>query len=135
MQVVRTTVLKIFVGACSVAFIIVLAAIRVSSDSLTILTPQAVRDLAEGYTDSDVTDAPTSTPEDRHARATALILAAIVDGLTASPDDLSGKHRANRANRAAVPPEQATGAEAGARVTTPAMQKVRDFQLQVTFSA
>lgn len=68
--------------------------------------------------------------DDRHVRA-AQVLAAVVSGLTSTPKELSSKHRVNRNAGASV-----TGTGAGAAVSTaaakPAMQKIRDYQLQVT---
>ncbi len=74
----------------------------------------------------------TDTAEDdRQARA-AQVLSAVASGLTSTPKELSSKHRANRgavgsAEGGAVPGERAS--TAGAK---PALQKIRDYQLQVT---
>lgn len=67
--------------------------------------------------------------DDRHVRA-AQVLAAVVGGLTSTPEELSSKHRANRSAGAS-----GTGTGAGATPSTvaakPALQKIRDYQLQV----
>lgn len=65
--------------------------------------------------------------DDRHARA-AQVLAAVVSGLTSTPKELSAKHRSNRG----AGPAKA-GAEVAAAAASPAIQKIRDYQLQVLF--
>lgn len=63
--------------------------------------------------------------DDRHARV-AQVLAAVVSGLTSTPKELSAKHRSNRG----AGPTKA-GAEVAAAAASPAIQKIRDYQLQV----
>lgn len=76
---------------------------------------------------------PTDPAEDdRQARA-AQVLSAVASGLTSTPKELSSKHRANRGavgsvEGTSVPGETATASTAGAK---PALQKIRDYQLQV----
>lgn len=99
---------------------------------------QAIRDLADKAClddDGKSGGAPSDGGGDRHARASALVLAAIVSGLTASPEELGAKHRANKKVKtaAAAASGQVTAAAGiGDSVTTPAIQKVRDYQLQVS---
>lgn len=82
-------------------------------------------------TDGGQDDASVGHPtDDQHVRA-AQVLAAVVSGLTSTPKELSSKHRANRSAGASM-----TGAVARAAASTaaakPALQKIRDYQLQVT---
>ena len=99
---------------------------------------QAIRDMVDGGNslpgsvgrptngDGDTDD------HDRHARA-AQVLAAVVSGLTSTPKELSSKHRANR-SAAASASGTGSGAGASAAAAKPAVQKIRDYQLQVTLT-
>lgn len=106
---------------------------------------QAIRDMVDGgNTLPGSVGRPTNTngdgdtdDHDRDVRA-AQVLAAVVSGLTSTPKELSSKHRANRsAGASASGTGTGTGAaESGAGASTaaakPAVQKIRDYQLQVT---
>lgn len=84
---------------------------------------QAIRDM------TDDGKHPTNKPQgadDCQARA-AQVLAAVVSGLTSTPQALGNKHRANRGARSA-----GTDADSATAVANPAIQKIRDYQLQVT---
>lgn len=76
---------------------------------------------------TDDTQFPTSVKhvEDRNARA-AQVLVAVVSGLISTPKELSAKHRANKCARSS-----GIGADAAIALAKPAMQKIRDYQLQV----
>lgn len=132
-----------------------LVSIFVVPIGVTFDVPQAIRDLAadacmNGGNYADISNSKSSSciainrpEENRHAAATALALAAVVSGLTSSPEELSAKHKANRSARAAAASAagQTAGSSAetsagqrsgeGGAVATLAMQKVRDYQLQV----
>lgn len=75
-----------------------------------------------------------SDPEECHERATAVVLAAVASGLTASPEELSAKHKLNRGGGVSAAGEKVVSPEARGAVATPAIQKVRDYQLQVSLS-
>lgn len=102
---------------------------------------QAIRDLVEAYVDSNKTNSAAIAVDtavgDQRAKASALVLAAVVKGLTSSAEELAAKHKAKRgAKPAAVDLGHLMGraGEMGHSVATPAMQKVRDYQLQVQSS-
>lgn len=59
---------------------------------------------------------------DRYVRA-AQVLAAVVSGLTCTSQELNSKYKSNRGAQPAM--------DAGA-VAKPSLQKIRDYQLQVT---
>ncbi|CAM9648793.1 unnamed protein product, partial [Laminaria digitata] len=85
--------------------------------------PQAIRDMADVDDDKHPV-AVAEAADDRHARA-AQVLAAVVSGLTSTPKELSAKHRSNRG----AGPAKA-GAEVATAAASPAIQKIRDYQLQ-----
>lgn len=100
---------------------------------------QAIRDMVDGgnslpgsvgHPTNEGGDTDDPDDHDRHARA-AQVLAAVVSGLTSTPKELSSKHRANRSAAASA---SGTGSGAGASTAAakPAVQKIRDYQLQVT---
>lgn len=89
---------------------------------------QAMRDMADTDDDKDPV-AVAEAADDRHARA-AQVLAAVVSGLTSTPKELSAKHRSNRG---AGPAKAGAGVVATA-AASPAIQKIRDYQLQVLFA-
>ena len=76
---------------------------------------------------------PTDAAEDdRHARA-AQVLSAVASGLTSTPKELGSKHRANRSTAGSGEGAGGPGATAStAAAAKPALQKIRDYQLQVT---
>lgn len=92
-----------------------------------LLHTQAIRDMTDGGVDASSVDHST---DDQQARA-AQVLAAVVSGLTATPQDLSSKHRANRSAAGASGGAGAVGVTASAVPAKPALQKIRDYQLQV----
>ncbi|CAN0327888.1 unnamed protein product, partial [Ectocarpus sp. 12 AP-2014] len=83
--------------------------------------PEALRDIAD--CGKDVISTGHSTDE-QHTRASQ-VLAAIVSGLTSTPSELSAKHRGKRSSGASL-----EGGGASAAAAKPAVQKIRDYQLQ-----
>ncbi|CBJ27269.1 expressed unknown protein [Ectocarpus siliculosus] len=83
--------------------------------------PEAIRDIAD--CGKDVISTGHST-DDQHTRA-AQVLAAIVSGLTSTPSELRANHRGRRSAGASV-----EGGGASAAAAKPAVQKIRDYQLQ-----
>ncbi|CAM9348633.1 unnamed protein product [Ascophyllum nodosum] len=91
--------------------------------------PEAVRDLTDYGRHSSATD---DGQADRHARASQ-VLAAVVSGLSCTPRELSLKHVAKKGSRPATeePPIKTSGAVGtNGTVAKPALQKIRDYQLQ-----
>eukprot|EP00903_Cladosiphon_okamuranus_P005355 g5350.t1 len=109
--------------------------------------PEAIRDMVDGGkslygsvgypTDGDGDG--DGDGDDRHVRV-AQVLAAVVSGLTSTPKELSSRHRAKRnagvsaSASASASVSGAGAAESGAGASTsaakPAVQKIRDYQLQ-----
>lgn len=102
---------------------------------------QAIRDIVDGGKSLSgnvghlTNEGGHADDDDRHVRA-AQVLAAVVSGLTSTPKELGSKHRANKSARASASTSGAGVAESGAGASTsaakPAVQKIRDYQLQVT---
>ncbi|CAM9580439.1 unnamed protein product [Ectocarpus fasciculatus] len=90
-------------------------------DFVVYTVPEAIRDLADCGKDAVSTGQST---DDHHARA-AQVLAAIASGLTSTPSELSAKHRGKRSAGALV-----EGGGASSAAAKPAVQKIRDYQLQ-----
>lgn len=86
---------------------------------------QAVHDMTE---DSGQPSGNGDDSGDRYARA-AQVLAAVVSGLTCTPEELSLKYKSNRGAQ----PAMDAGAGMAGAVAKPSIQKIRDYQLQVTW--
>lgn len=100
---------------------------------------QAIRDMVDGDKSSPASvghpayanGGGDKDHHERHARA-AQVLAAVVSGLTSTPRELGSKHRANRSGGASGTGAKESGAGASLAAAKPAVQKIRDYQLQVT---
>lgn len=88
---------------------------------------QAIRDMTDGAVEASNIDQSTGNQQARAAQ----VLAAVVSGLTSTPQDLSSKHRANRSAAGSSGEAGAAGGPGVAAPAKPALQKIRDYQLQV----
>ncbi|CAN0091694.1 unnamed protein product [Scytosiphon promiscuus] len=87
--------------------------------------PEAIRQMTDGGVEASIDHA----TDDQQARASQ-VLAAVVSGLTTTPQDLSSKHRANRSAAGSWGGSGAVEAPAETVPAKPALQKIRDYQLQ-----